>query len=72
MPTGDRLPPARLGTSIIVLIGISIFVYLLLHAIYPSQARAFLGLRANNAQINAWNQENGFSRPVIERSPELT
>ena len=57
----------RLGTSIIVLIGISIFVYLLLHAIYPSPARAVLGLRANNAQINAWNQENGFSRPVIEQ-----
>ncbi len=57
----------RLGTSIIVLIGISIFVYLLLHAIYPSPARAVLGLRANNAQIAAWNQENGFSRPVIEQ-----
>jgi peptide/nickel transport system permease protein len=57
----------RLGTSIIVLIGISIFVYLLLHAIYPSPARAVLGLKANNAQINAWNQENGFSRPVIDQ-----
>jgi peptide/nickel transport system permease protein len=57
----------RLGTSIIVLIGISIFVYLMLHAIYPSPARAVLGLKANNAQIAAWNQENGFSRPVIEQ-----
>ena len=57
----------RLGTSIIVLIGISIFIYLLLHAIYPSPARAVLGLKANNAQIAAWNQENGFSRPVIEQ-----
>lgn len=57
----------RLGTSIIVLIGISIFVYLLLHAIYPSPARAVLGLKANNAQIAAWNQQYGFSRPVIEQ-----
>jgi peptide/nickel transport system permease protein len=57
----------RLGTSIIVLIGISIFIYLLLHAIYPSPARAVLGLRANNAQIAAWNQENGYARPVIEQ-----
>lgn len=57
----------RLGTSIIVLIGISIFVYLLLHAIYPSPARAVLGLKANNAQIAAWNKEYGFSRPVIEQ-----
>jgi peptide/nickel transport system permease protein len=57
----------RVGTSIIVLIGISIFVYLLLHAIYPSPARDVLGLRANNAQIAAWNKENGFDRPVIEQ-----
>jgi peptide/nickel transport system permease protein len=57
----------RLGTSIIVLIGISIFIYLLLHEIYPSPARAVLGLRATNAQIAAWNKSNGFSRPVIEQ-----
>ncbi len=57
----------RLGASIIVLIGISIFIFLLLHAIYPSPARAVLGLKANNAQIAAWNKEYGFSRPVIEQ-----
>ena len=57
----------RLGTSIIVLIGISIFVFLLLHAIYPSPARDVLGLKANNAQIAAWNQQHGFDRPVIEQ-----
>ena len=57
----------RLGTSIIVLIGISIFIFLLLHAIYPSPARAVLGLRANDAQIAAWNKANGFARPVIEQ-----
>jgi peptide/nickel transport system permease protein len=57
----------RLGTSIIVLIGISIFIYLLLHAIYPSPARAVLGLRANNAQIAAWNKTNGYDRPVVEQ-----
>jgi peptide/nickel transport system permease protein len=55
----------RIGTSIVVLIGISIFIYLLLHAIYPSPARAVLGLKANNSQINAWNKQNGFDRPVI-------
>jgi peptide/nickel transport system permease protein len=55
----------RLGTSIIVLIGISIFIFLLLHAIFPSPARVVLGLRANNAQIAAWNKQNGFDDPVI-------
>jgi peptide/nickel transport system permease protein len=53
----------RIGTSIIVLIGISIFVFLLLHVIYPSPARVVLGLRANHAQVAAWNKANGFDRP---------
>jgi peptide/nickel transport system permease protein len=57
----------RLGTSIVVLIGISIFIYLLLHAIFPSPARDVLGLRANNAQIAAWNASHGFARPVVEQ-----
>jgi peptide/nickel transport system permease protein len=55
----------RIGTSIIVLIGISIFMYLMLHAVFPSPARVVLGLRANNAQIASWNQQNGYDRPVI-------
>ena len=55
----------RLGTSIIVLIGISIFIFVLLHAIYPSPARAVLGLRANTAQVAAWNKANGFDDPLI-------
>jgi peptide/nickel transport system permease protein len=55
----------RVGISIAAVIGISIFVFLLLHAIYPSPARDVLGLRANNAQVAAWNKANGFGRPVI-------
>ena len=57
----------RIGTSIIVLIGISIFMYLLLHSVFPSPARVALGLRANNAQIAAFNKANGYDRPVIEQ-----
>jgi peptide/nickel transport system permease protein len=55
----------RIGTSIIVLIGISIFMYLLLHEVFPSPARVALGLRANNAQIASWNKQNGYDRPVV-------
>ena len=57
----------RIGTSIIVLLGISIFMYLLLHEVFPSPARLALGLRANDAQIAAFNKANGFDRPVIEQ-----
>ena len=55
----------RLGTSVIVLIGISIFIFLLLHAIFPSPARVVLGLRTNNAAIAAWNKDHGFDDPVL-------
>ena len=57
----------RIGTSIVVLIGISIFMYLLLHSVFPSPARVALGLRANDAQIAAFNKANGYDRPVIDQ-----
>jgi peptide/nickel transport system permease protein len=55
----------RLVTSVIVVIGVSIFIFLLLHAIYPSPARQVLGLSARPVQIAAWNKDNGFDDPVI-------
>ena len=55
----------RIGTSIIVVIGVSIFMFVLLHAIYPSPARAVLGLRTPQSTINAWNKANGYDDPVI-------
>ncbi len=55
----------RIGTSIIVVVGVSIFMFVLLHAIYPSPARAVLGLRAPQSTINAWNKANGYDDPLI-------
>jgi peptide/nickel transport system permease protein len=55
----------RLITSIIVVIGVSIFIYLLLHIIYPSPARDVLGLSARPYQVAAWNKANGYDDPVI-------
>lgn len=55
----------RIGISLIVLIGVSIGMYLLLHAVYPSPARAVLGLRATQTAINDWNKTNGYSDPFI-------
>ena len=53
----------RIATSFIVVIGISIFIFLLLHAIFPTPARVVLGLRASSAAVAAWNKDNGFDRP---------
>lgn len=55
----------RAGTSVVVVIGISIFTFLLLHAIYPSPARVVLGPKASLAAISAWNRQNGFAGSVL-------
>jgi peptide/nickel transport system permease protein len=55
----------RLATSIVVVLGVSIFIFFLLHTIYPSPAIDVLGPRANRVSILAWNKANGFDRPWI-------
>jgi len=55
----------RIGTSIIVLVGISIFMYLLLHVVFPSPAKIALGLKATPQAVASWNKQNGYDRPVI-------
>ncbi len=55
----------RVGTSIVILIGISIFVFILLHAVFPSPAIVVLGPKASPAAVKAWNADNGFDAPVI-------
>jgi peptide/nickel transport system permease protein len=55
----------RIITSLIVVIGVSIFIFVLLHAAYPSPARDVLGLSARPVQIAAWNKANGYDDPVL-------
>jgi peptide/nickel transport system permease protein len=57
----------RFGTSVVVVIGISVFTFLLLHAVYPSPARVVLGPRASLPAIAAWNRENGFAGSVFSQ-----
>ncbi len=47
----------------IVVLGVSIFIFALLHAIYPSPAIDVLGPRANRVTIAAYNRTNGFDNP---------
>jgi peptide/nickel transport system permease protein len=53
----------RAGTAIIVVLGVSIFIFLLLHIIYPSPAIDVLGARADKGTIAAFNKQNGFDDP---------
>jgi peptide/nickel transport system permease protein len=54
----------RAGTSLVVLFGVSLFIFLLLHAIYPSPAIDVLGPHANRVSLAAWNKQHGFDDPV--------
>ena len=57
----------RFGTSIVILIGISIFVFGLLHAVFPSPARVVLGPKASLLAIESWNRSHGFSGTVFSQ-----
>lgn len=54
----------RSAVSVVVLIGISMIVFFMLHLVYPSPGLDVLGLRASPAQVAAWNRDNGFTAPV--------
>jgi peptide/nickel transport system permease protein len=53
----------RTATAIVVLVGVSVFVFLLLHLIYPTPAIDVLGPHANKLSIAQWNQQHGFDDP---------
>ena len=55
----------RVGTSLVILIGISIFVFMLLRVVFPSPAIVVLGPKASPSAVAAWNAENGFDQPII-------
>jgi peptide/nickel transport system permease protein len=55
----------RIGTSIVVVIGVTFFIYGLLHIIYPEPAIDVLGPKATGPAIRSWNLQHGFDRPFF-------
>jgi peptide/nickel transport system permease protein len=55
----------RILTSLVVVLGVSIFIFFLLHVIYPSPAQDILGPKATQASVNSWNKQHGFDRPWV-------
>jgi peptide/nickel transport system permease protein len=53
----------RLVTSLLVVVGISIVIFAMLHLIYPSPAIDVLGVHTSPQSLAAWNKANGFDRP---------
>ena len=54
----------RIGVSVVVVLGISILVFLLLHTISSSPGRAVLGVQATPEAVAAFNHANGYDRPI--------
>ncbi len=54
----------RTATSVVILIGISILAFCMLHAISGAPGRAVLGLQAKQVAVNSWNKSHGFDRPL--------
>lgn len=57
----------RLGTAIVVILGIILVTFLMLHIVAPSPAQAVLGPKATPAAVRAWNDANGFDRPWFDQ-----
>jgi peptide/nickel transport system permease protein len=57
----------RAATAIVVIFGVSVFIFLMLHLIYPTPAIDVLGPHANRLSIAQWNQQHGFDEPWIQQ-----
>ena len=57
----------RLGTALIVVFGIVLVTFLMLHIIAPSPALIVLGQKASPKALHDWNVANGFDRPVYQQ-----
>ena len=55
----------RILVSLLVLIGISIVIFVMLHLISDSPGRVVLGPQASAAAVEAFNRENGYDRPLF-------
>ena len=54
----------RVGQAIVVLIGVTIITFILLHLLPGSPVRAILGTRASPSTIKQLNEELGFNKPL--------
>jgi peptide/nickel transport system permease protein len=55
----------RAASSVIIVVGISILVFWMLHLIGGAPGRAVLGPRASPLAVDAWDKSHGFTRPLV-------
>jgi peptide/nickel transport system permease protein len=57
----------RLGTAIVVVLGVTLMTFLMLHIVAPSPGLMQLGPKAQPAAIRAFNIQAGYDKPVWEQ-----
>jgi peptide/nickel transport system permease protein len=57
----------RAAASVVVILGIMLVTFTMLHIIAPSPAKAVLGIRASPAAIAGFNHEHGYDRPLWQQ-----
>jgi peptide/nickel transport system permease protein len=57
----------RGAASIVVIFGIALLTFIMLHAIAPTPGRAVLGDRASPAAVSAFNRMHGYDRPIWDQ-----
>jgi peptide/nickel transport system permease protein len=55
----------RLFVALVVVLGISLLTFAMLHIIGGSPGTIVLGTKANKATVAAWNKEHGFDNPFF-------
>ena len=53
--------------SVIVILGIALLTFVMLHLVSPSPGRVILGDRASPAAVNAFNRAHGYDRPLLSQ-----
>ena len=55
----------RLATPVIVVLGVAVIIFVLLHWLAPTPAYDVLGAKAQPAAVASWNKLHGYDRPEI-------
>ena len=55
----------RLGSALVVMLGVAVMTFVLLHLVSSSPANAVLGATATKEQIAAFNHEHGYDDPIV-------
>src|ERR1700739_569351 len=54
----------RLGVTVIIVIGVALITFLMLHYVFPSPADQALGHKASKQAVATWDKQHGYHRPV--------